>query len=109
LVSSYILSSQSVASHKSVATIKSVAKKLEAKLWQELVRKLTYIINKVWQNYKCDKNQTQVKQLIAAKIWLSKLWLKTKQTLRLKPARTPQVLILAGLLLAWTSLFVLSS
>jgi hypothetical protein len=41
LVSSHILPSQSVASHKSVAAIKSVAKKLEAKLWQELAKKLT--------------------------------------------------------------------
>jgi hypothetical protein len=30
-----------VASHKNVAATKSVAKKLEAKLWQELARKLT--------------------------------------------------------------------
>jgi hypothetical protein len=54
LISSHILSSQSVASHKSVAAIKSMAKKLEAKLWQELTRKLTlwqvgHIINEVWQ------------------------------------------------------------
>jgi hypothetical protein len=41
LVSSHILPSQSVASDKSVAATKSVAKKLEAKLWQELARKLT--------------------------------------------------------------------
>jgi hypothetical protein len=33
LVPSHILPNQSVASHKSVAAIKSVAKKLEAKLW----------------------------------------------------------------------------
>jgi hypothetical protein len=41
LVPSHILPSQSVDSHKSVAATKSVAKKLEAKLWQELARKLT--------------------------------------------------------------------
>jgi hypothetical protein len=41
LVSSHILPSQSVASYKSVAAIKSVVKKLKAKLEQELTRKLT--------------------------------------------------------------------
>jgi hypothetical protein len=41
LVPSHILPSQSVASHKSVVATKSVAKKLESKLWQELARKLT--------------------------------------------------------------------
>jgi hypothetical protein len=29
----------------------------------------------------CGKKQTQVKQLVAAKVWLDKLWLKTKQAL----------------------------
>jgi hypothetical protein len=28
---------------------------------------------------KCGKNQTQAKQLVAAKVWLGKLWLGTKQ------------------------------
>jgi hypothetical protein len=32
------LPSQSVVNHKSVAAIKSVAKKFEAKLWQELAK-----------------------------------------------------------------------
>jgi hypothetical protein len=32
-------------------------------------------------NYKCGKNQTQAKQLVAAKVWLGKLWLETKQAL----------------------------
>jgi hypothetical protein len=41
LVPSHILPSQNVASHKSVAATKSMAKKLEAKLWQGLARKLT--------------------------------------------------------------------
>jgi hypothetical protein len=31
---------------------------------------------------KCGKNQTQAKQLVAAKVWLGKLWLETKQALR---------------------------
>jgi hypothetical protein len=42
---------------------------------------VSHIINKVWQNYKCGKNQTQAKQLVAAKVWLGKLWLETKQAL----------------------------
>jgi hypothetical protein len=32
-------------------------------------------------NYKCGKNQTQAKQLVAAKVWLGKLWLETKHAL----------------------------
>jgi hypothetical protein len=32
-------------------------------------------------NYKCGKNQTQAKQFVAAKVWLGKLWLGTKQAL----------------------------
>jgi hypothetical protein len=41
LVSSHNLPNQSVANHKSVAVIKSVAKKFEAKLWQELAKIIT--------------------------------------------------------------------
>jgi hypothetical protein len=37
LVHSHILPSQSVANHNSVITIKSVAKKFKAKLWQKLL------------------------------------------------------------------------
>jgi hypothetical protein len=32
-------------------------------------------------NYKCGKNQTQAKQLVAAKVWLGKLWLGTKRAM----------------------------
>jgi hypothetical protein len=35
-------------------------------------------------NYKCGKNQTQAKQLVAAKVWLGKLWLGTKHALNSK-------------------------
>jgi hypothetical protein len=35
------------------------------------------------ENYKYGKNQTQVKQLVAAKVWLGKLWLGTKRALHL--------------------------
>jgi hypothetical protein len=41
LVLSHTLPSQSVVSHKSVADIKNVAKKYEAKLWQKLVTTIT--------------------------------------------------------------------
>jgi hypothetical protein len=41
LVPGHILPSQSVASHKSVAAIKSVAKKYKAKLWQKLATTIT--------------------------------------------------------------------
>jgi hypothetical protein len=37
-------------------------------------------------NYKCGKNQTQAKQLVAAKVWLGKLWLETKQALNVSQA-----------------------
>jgi hypothetical protein len=38
-----------------------------------------HIINEVWQTTSVEKNQTQAKQLVAAKVWLGKLWLGTKQ------------------------------
>jgi hypothetical protein len=41
LVPSHNLPSQSMANHKSVAAIKSVAKKFKAKLWQELAKTIT--------------------------------------------------------------------
>jgi hypothetical protein len=56
---SHNLPSQSVVSHKSVAAIKNVAKKYEAKLWQKLVTTITLrqightenkiLLAKVWQ------------------------------------------------------------
>jgi hypothetical protein len=64
-----------VASHKSVAAIKNIAKKLKAKLWQELARKLTlsqvgHIINKVWQTTSVAKIKHKPNNL-----WLPKFGL----------------------------------
>jgi hypothetical protein len=37
-----------------------------------------HIINDAWQTTSAAKNQTQAKQLMAVKVWLGKLGLKTK-------------------------------
>jgi hypothetical protein len=42
---------------------------------------VSHTINKVWQTVNVAKNQIQVKQLMVAKVWLSELWLKTKQVM----------------------------
>jgi hypothetical protein len=42
-------------------------------------------------NYKCGKNQTQAKQLVAAKVWLGKLWLETKQAQSVVVTCTEQI------------------
>jgi hypothetical protein len=58
LVPGHILPSQSVASHKSVAATKSVAKKYEAKLWQKLATTIT-----LWQIGHTEN------KILLAKVW----------------------------------------
>jgi hypothetical protein len=66
----------------------SEAEKIKAKLWQNLKKTITlsqvgHMRNKYCKP-KCGKNQTPTGKTMAAKLWLEKVGLRTKQVLRVR-------------------------